>query len=193
MRKQTSQAAQDNIHHVEGVMISLMQKLSKLAPHPDRKSANGTAMVSINSTATPAADYDGMLGSLGLDAGLSGAFGAAAVGEAASTDMCDTSSPMQALDSQSVLDAASEYLRDKDATNNQGRGKGTIALGEHKTICNTFNTLDERQVEMNAFFEDHEERILLEKHLVSCDRQLSLLKRPQQCAPAFTPQFGLAA
>lgn len=181
MRNNTSQTTQDSIHQTQGVMIALMQRLSNLAPHPDTTTPNAMSIARINSDITPAAEYDGMMGSIGLDAGLGGAFAGAAAIEG---------SNIAALDNQAIWDALSEYLKDKDSSNNNGRGKGSIALGEHKTICNTFNALDEQHAAISAFYENYEERAAIEKHLVACDRNLSLLKREQAQGAL---EFALAA
>lgn len=171
-------AAKAQIKTLEGVMAGLMQRLEKLAQHPDQK-AHGACphFVSLHSCLTPAADYDGMLGSFILDQGLSCAFG-------------DMGSGASGFDFQNIADCTSEFFTEraeaKEHKKDTGRGLGTFGLGEHRTICNLFND-EARKTALAAFYVDYAERLDIEEALVWVDRDMSLYYRE---APSPAPIYG---
>ncbi len=169
-------AAKAQIHKTEGVILGMLNTLEKLAAHPDNFNAKAPHFVSLNTSIRPAADYDGMMGSLILEQGLGTLFNDAAG---------------SSLDVATVMDCASEYLSDraKDAPERDlGRGKGTFALGEHKTICNDFSTC-QREGALEAFYADCDERLDIEEALQALDQKLSLYQRLYQSAePVLTLQ-----
>ncbi len=164
----TQAAVKAQINQIEGNMMGLMRRLEKLAAHPDHPTGpNSYHFVQLNTALHPPAEYDGLLGSFILDQGLVCAFG-------------DMGGNASGFDFQNIADCASEFLVERSEATDQkkdmGRGQGTFGLGEHKTICNSFNDVARKQA-LAAFYFDLDERVDLESALASLDRDLSLARR----------------
>lgn len=154
-------------------MMGLMKQLEKLAPHPDHPHHSGPLFVHIDSQYEPAAEYDGMLGSLLFESVLGTAFSAAAsesLGEWAGS-----------FDWSNTVEAVSEYIQDRPANNN-------YALGRKNAISGAFNHSVARQAMMDAFLRDLPRRMGIERWLADYQRKLYALRKH---APAAA--FGLAA
>lgn len=140
----------------------LIKELSKCAPHPDRPEHKGPMFLHMDHSHTPVAEYDGMLGSMMLDGGLSDAFSGAAGG----SNLTDN------LDQK--MDMASTYFQDR-------MPKPSFQLGQHRVIANDFNTLCSRgpeyQAMMNAFLADLPTRMHLEKWIAHETRRLYGLRK----------------
>ena len=138
MNTRTAKAAV-SIKKIERQIHGLVRELSHLAPNPHAPSAQGPAFISLNNVFKPAAEYEGMMGSLLLDGFLGTAFADAANDNA-------LSSSVFAVDNN-MLEAAAQYMeersedhKDDKTHNNFGHGRGSIALYERtKTSMSPFN------------------------------------------------------
>lgn len=96
-----------------------MGELAKLAPHPDKPDYNGALFIQTDSYFKPPAEYDGMMGSILMEAGLSMTFGESAgnvidTAEAASTIYQDRKSTVSHGFNQASKRACAmkTYMRD---------------------------------------------------------------------------------
>ncbi len=146
-----------------------LKRLETLAPHPDHNHSRPLFITFNNQIKLPA-DYDGMMGSMMLSTIMAEAFSGAVANENNAPFVTDC-----------ALDLLDEYYKDRAKDKPQetkGRGQGTFALGEHKTICNQFNNEDEQRAQaLKAYRRDEPLRKHIEKHLKSLDTMLSCLKR----------------
>lgn len=147
--------------NIEGVMRGLMQELTKLAPHPDRPNYNGPLFTQIESQYKPAAEYDGMLGSMMLDGMLGMAFsevsnsvGLSAAHEAASH-----------ADWSNIAEGASQYAQERA----QSR---SYKLGQRSSISSNFNTTSSNKASMKAYLADLPRRMGIERSLSEYQRKL---------------------
>lgn len=173
--------AEFQIKTIEGRIKGFAKALSKLAAHPDKPEHRGPLFISLQSQFKPAAEYDGMLGSMVLEGFLGGAFSGAANDNAASGVM----TYIGANDLDILGDMLSEYLeeRNTDKRYGAGRGKGSLALGEHKTICNQFNdTMDDALL---AYSRDIAQRENIEQSIAGLQSELMVAKREAAFIPAY--------
>ena len=156
MRNETAINAEFTKKTIEGRIRGLAAKLYKLAPHPDNPEHRGALFISLSSQFKPAAEYEGMLGSVMLESFLSDVFTEASNDNVVNASVIDI-----------AAEAASEYL---EYLEEKGRGKGTFALGEHKTICNQFN--EESDAKMAAYLRDLRKRLQIEESIAALKRQM---------------------
>ena len=159
MRNKTAINAEFTKKTIEGRIRGLAAKLYKLPPHPENPEHRGALFISLSSHFKPAAEYEGMLGSVMLESFLSSAFADASNDNILNSSVLDTAG-----------EAASEYL---EYLEEKGRGKGTFALGEHKTICNQFNEKNDEK--MAAYLRDLRERMRIEAGIAALERHYNLL------------------
>jgi len=173
MCNKTALKAAFTIKTIEGRIQGLAARLYKLAPHPTRPDHSGPLFISLASNFKPAAEYDGMLGNLMLEGFLGTAFTGAA-----NDNVVSTTAQIGGFDA--MVEGLSEYLeysaKKKDA---EQKGQGTFALGEHKTICNKFDT-DDRD-KWQSFRADLQEREATEGAITGLCRTLDAIKsqRPE--------------
>lgn len=122
--------AEFSISNTEKRLRGLVKTLYALDPLPTQSGQPGAAFIFLNSAFKPAAEYDGMLGSMMIDGALSGLFTGAANDNGALSYLSQNTADI-------ATEGLSEYLEYK--ARKAERGQGTYALGEHKTICNQFN------------------------------------------------------
>jgi hypothetical protein len=151
------------IKHIKTEIRGLAQQLSKLAPNPKTGLARAS-LISLNSAFRPAAEYEGMMGSMILDGFLGEAFSGAAsndngiLGAACSIDY-------------NMLEAADQYLEREDKThNNFGRGRGSIALYDQKPVSDAFKAANAPA--QNAYQQDLNERADIEQHIAGLLKEL---------------------
>ncbi|MCB9981552.1 MAG: hypothetical protein H6860_04050 [Rhodospirillales bacterium] len=151
---------------IEGRIKGLACKLYKLAANPQAPHQRGPLFISLDNAFKPAAEYDGMLGSMMLDSFLGTAF--------ADAGNDNTSSGMFEIGGTQEMDfsgeAASEYLKDHEK---QARGQGSFARTEHKSLCNQFSTMQE----CDSFAANHAVRLQIEETLAALSRTLGVAKR----------------
>lgn len=140
-------------------MRGLMQQLAMLAPHPDRPEHQGPLFVSIDPAYRPAAEYEGVLGSMLLDCGLGSAFA-----QAANTNM------PSGFDVSRAADAASEFIRDRAPGNR-------FTLGRRGSMTRSFNATQARDARMEAFLKDLPRRLGIERWLADYQRRLYAMRR----------------
>lgn len=145
----------------------LVKELSKCAPHPDKPDHKGPMFIHADDSHKLPAEYDGMLGSMMLDAGLSDFFSAASGGWADNLDQ--------------KMDMASTYFQDRAP-------KQTFQLGQRRAIANDFNAIGSKgpahQAMMDAFLADLPTRVHLEKWIAHETRRLyGLRKQAMMMAP----------
>ena len=167
MSNLTALKAEFTTKTIEGRIQGLVAKLYKLAPHPSNPDHRGPLFISLNSAFKPAAEYDGMLGSIMLEGFLGGAFTSAANdnGDASSVALLGSSN------FDIFAEALSEYAEYREEKN---RGKGTYALGEHKSICNQFN--DEKDRATLAYARDLQKRMNIEGTVAKLNKELCTLR-----------------
>lgn len=159
--------------NIEAMMMDVMKQLQKLAPHPDRPEYRGPLFVSLDSSHTPAAEYDGMLGSLMLESVLGAAFS-----QAVSDNFGSWAGQ---IDWSNTADCASQYWQERHANSN-------YTLGSRKVIAGDFNRSALRKHMMQAYLHDLPRRMGLERFLAAYQRKLFALRKQ---APAAA--FALAA
>lgn len=146
----------------------LVKELSKCAPHPDRPEHKGATFLQMDDSHKPVAEYDGMLGSMLLDGGLSDAFSDAAGGNGL-TDNLDQK-----------MDMLSTYFQDRIQ-------RQPFQLGQHRVIANDFNEIGSRGTEyqamMDAFMADLPTRLHLEKWIAHETRRLYGLRKQAMMIP----------
>ncbi|MCB1591544.1 MAG: hypothetical protein KDI90_03735 [Alphaproteobacteria bacterium] len=163
-----------------GKIAGIVQKISQLAPHPDKPGHRGPLFAHSNPNARVASDHDGMLGMMMMETMLGTAF---------SDAMSDTCGEWtENIDFTAVMDCYSEYITDvagkNDEHHNQAHGQGTLARLSGKSIANSFNMRGSISSGMQAFLDDLPTRLQAEKELVYYLRQLELLDAP---APVYAP------
>jgi hypothetical protein len=150
------------IAHIKTEIRSLAAQLSKMAPNP-KTGLTGASLISLNSAFQPAAEYDGMMGSMLLDGFLGHAFA-----DAASNDNGILGAAC-AID-YNFLEAADQYL-EEDAHNNNGRGRGSVARYEERTARDAFNAA-ESSFAKTAYHANLNERTDIEEHIAGLLREL---------------------
>jgi len=173
MNNKTALKAEFTIKTIEGRIKDLAGRLYKLAPHPTNPDHRGPLFISLNSAFKPAAEYEGMLGSVMLESFLGNVFSDAANDNGAASALTFMGSGNLDVFAETLSEYA-EYRED------QKRGQGTYALGEHKTICNEFN--DECDEDMLAYNQDLAERVDIEETIAHLYQDLCSLKG-QKTAP----------
>ncbi len=138
--------------HIEAVLFSLMKELQKLAPHPDKPKSTGADFVQTDSAYEPAADYDGLLGSLIIEGTLGGAFGAAAAG----------------VNWGDAVECVSEYMQDRPAA----QARAPYSIGQKRSISAAFNTSGTHTEMMGSYLRDLPRRLGIERWLSDYQRKL---------------------
>ena len=156
--------------NIEGIMIDLMKQLSQLAPHPDRPDHKGPLFISIDPSLKPAAEYDGMLGSMVLEGLLGTAFS-----EAASASIGGWSTQ---FDWSNAAECASQFMQDRQPANSN------FQIGQRNAISGAFNESVTRGHLMEAFMRDLPRRMGLERFLAYYQRRLYGMRK-QATANAF--------
>jgi len=160
-----------DIQPIENAMRGLMAELSKLAPHPDHPDHTGPHFVQIDSQYTPAAEYDGMLGSMMLEGMLGTSFAGASGG----------------MDWGQLADMAGEALKDRTPQS----GSPSYQLGQRGSISGGFNRASKRDALMKAYKADLPQRLALEAHLAQYQRKIyALRKNAPMPAPARVPALA---
>lgn len=170
---------------IEGKIRKLAARVYDLAPHPDAPHLRGPLFISLKSQFMPAADYDGLAGSIMMDALLGSALLSGANDNGASGL---TAAPISANaylpDTQILSDYLSEYLQHEDEKRKtRERGQGTFALGEHKSLCNLFKGADETPAHA-AYHADLPERMALERAIETLSRRAAALAQAEAKAAA---------
>lgn len=150
-------------------MMDLVKQLSQLAPHPSRPDYHGPLFVSIDPSIKPAADYDGMLGSMILESVLGTAFS-----QAASSAFGGLAG---SFDWSNAAEFGSQYMQDRCANNN-------FQIGQRGAISGNFNDTALRAEMMQEFTRDLPRRMGLERWLALYQRKLFALRK-QARARAF--------
>ncbi len=151
--------------NIEGAMMGLMKELEKLAPHPDRPDETGPQFVNIDSQHKPAAEYEGMLGSMVLESFLGTAFADAVSAQLGS---CSQTFFNQ-VDLSMMAEAVSEYSQD--------RANASYNLGQKKAISAQFNKRALWQQMMDAYLKDLPKRLGIERFLADYQRKLYALHK----------------
>ncbi|MCC6597637.1 MAG: hypothetical protein IT559_02470 [Alphaproteobacteria bacterium] len=126
-------------NNIKGKIKALANALYKLASPSDKSSCNAS-FISLRPEFKPAADYEGSLGSLILETLVGTAF-SEAINETLNTSYADFTVGPYGLDD--AAEAASTLFEERtNARNEKNKGKGSFALGEHKSICNHFEDTD---------------------------------------------------
>ena len=147
-------------------MMSLMKELEKLAPHPDRPNQTGPHFVKIDSQHKPAAEYEGVLGSMVLESALGTAFI-----EAASTQLGSWAQTFSNhIDVSNAVDCASYYAEDRSSSYK-------YSLGQTNAISSNFNKHVKRKDMMDAYIKDLPKRLGIESWLASYQRKLYALHK----------------
>lgn len=170
MGNKTALKAEFKLKTIEGRIKGLAKQLFQLAPHPENPDHSGPLFISLNSEFKPAAEYEGMLGSMMLESFLGEAFGEAANDNTAT-------GVISAANLDVIAETLSEYMQEREG---QKRGKGTFALGEHKTICNSFNI--ESDPVLSAYLADLDERLKIEETIAELEREHDAAKYQAQMA-----------
>ncbi len=160
---------------IMGTIMSLMQDLQQLAPHPDQPQNNGPLFIKSNPNFKAANDHDGMLGSMILESILGTAFL-----DAVSETFGDCA---QNFDAASALECYSEYITDVEGSAQQkaAHGQGTLARLSGKSISSSFNMRGAISPEMQSFMDDMPTRMKVERDLAYCAQQLEMIdaQRPE--------------
>ena len=169
---------------IMGTIMSLMQDLQKLAPHPDSPQNNGPLFIKSDPNFKAANDHDGMLGSMILESVLGTAFM-----DAVSETFGDCA---QNFDAASAIECYSEYITDIEgnAQKTAAHGQGTLARLSGKSISSSFNMRGTISTEMQSFMDDMPTRMKTERSLAYCAKQLEMIdtQRPEYKVPA--PRFA---
>lgn len=178
MSNKTALKAEFTRKALEGRIRGLAKQLYTLAPHPENPEHRGPLFISLPSAFKPAAEYDGMLGSIMLESFLGTAFAAVA------NDNSETAGQIMGLMGQNQLDMVGdvldEYLEYSEEKKRH-KGQGSFALGEHKTLCNQFNAAPEAAA-WDSFFADLGVRMRIEETIVSLIRQAGWNARAEKAA-----------
>lgn len=186
MGGQTAVTAAFQRKALEGKIKGLVAGIYKLAPNPSNEQRRGPLFISLKSQFKPAAEYDGMLGSVFMDALLGPISGICASNDnGASSCATPMASMAYNLDLQTYGDALSELLEyqqesEKERQKAAEKGRGSFALGEHKTICGRFN---EESAEEH-YQRDLPKRLRLEAAVASLCKKADLLAREEKLAVA---------
>ena len=170
MGNKTALKAEFKLKTIEGRIKGLAKQLFQLAPHPENPDHSGPLFISLHSQFKPAAEYEGMLGSMMIESFLGEAFGEAANDNA-------VTGAISAANLDVIAETLSEYMQEREG---QKRGKGTLALGEHRTICNSFNT--ESDPVLAAYLADLDERLKIEETIAGLSREHGFAKRQNEAA-----------
>jgi hypothetical protein len=160
---------------VEGKIRGMVAKVYSLAPHPDRPDFKGTTLVSLKSHFKPAAEYDGMLGSMMVDMMIGDVIGQTIGSASNDNPIIPIATTLHHLDLDDLGEIFSEYLQSREKQKKSvEKGQGTFALGEHKSICNLFN--DNKEDAMAAYSADLPKRMLIEQAINTLSKKADLLR-----------------
>ena len=148
-------------------MAGLMEHISLLSPHPDCPDYKGPLFVSIDSSIRPAAECDGMLGSMVLEGVLGTAFASAA-----SETLGGWAGQ---FDWSNAADCASEYMMDRPANTN-------FKPGQNNVLCPLFRLHAMHEEMMAAYVRDLPRRMGLERLLAQYQRKLGALRKQRAYA-----------
>jgi len=155
---------------IEGRIRGLAAKLNKLAPHPDMPNHRGPLFISLDKAFKPAAEYDGMMGSLALESVLGLSFAEAAIND--NSGYYDTLANMSNF--EMAMEASSEYLKD---LKKREHGQGSFAYGTHdKPVIEFAN-------DVGDFVSTLGQRLEIEETLAELCKSLDALKRTAQNQP----------
>jgi len=166
---------------------SLLKRFQTLAAHPDHPQNTHPNIHLKNQVKLPA-DYEGMLGMMALNGLAAGMFNASAANQNTTTLSTSPSITDYALD---IIDEIrKDREKDKDQ-NTAEHGHGSLARYGHKTICNDFDAAEDNayNAALNAYHQDKEARINIEKSLRHYDHMLSYMQRDLASAPI--PQYAM--
>lgn len=164
---------------LEGQIKGLAARLYTLAPDPVHK-RSGPLFIHLRSEFKPAAEYDGMLGSM-----LLGAMMGAGLQDLPLNDNNAFNNSLNTI--CNISEYLSEYYKDREeAQDIAEKGQGSFALGEHTTICNQFN---DTAGAYEAYQSDLPARLRLEANLRDLVGKLDLAiaaapREPQALAAA---------
>jgi hypothetical protein len=166
---------------VEGKIRGMVAKVYSLAPHPDRPDFKGPVLISLKSHFKPAAEYDGMLGSMMVDMMLGDVIGQALGSASNDNPVLPIATTLHHLDLDDLGELFSEYLQSREKQKKSAeKGQGTFALGEHKSICNLFN--DNTEEAMTAYTADLPKRMRLEQAINTLSKKADLLRYKETLA-----------
>lgn len=150
-------------------IVSLMQNLQKLSPHPDQPHNNGPLFIKSNPNFKAANDHDGMIGSMMMESILGTAFS-----EAVSETL---GSWTQEFDAASAMECYSEYITDIEGSSQKtaAHGQGTLARLSSNSISGSFNMRGSISEEMQDFMDDLPQRMKIEHNLAYYAKQLDML------------------
>ena len=183
MNNKTALKAAFQKNAIEGKIKNLARTCYSLAPHPEHPAQRGPLFVSLQSQFKPAAEYEGMLGNIMLESFIGAAFADAANDNGSGSAAAASASLLKVTDLDTIAESISEYAQYREELKRE-RGQGSFALGEHKTICNKFNTVQDDAV--IAYYRDLEKRLKIEETIASLSRELSAINRS-------APQLTLSA
>jgi len=159
--------------NLKGQICGLLSSLRQLAPHPEQKNAMAPLFLKSHAIFKPVSDHDTMLGGIAMEGLLAEAF------DNAANDV--SSIPTLCSEFDALGDLVSEYISES-APDTKGRGRGTIALGEHKVIANDFN-MSGSDPAMMAFLKDLPKRRQIEESLASLVREMDTYDTVVPCSP----------
>ncbi|MCB1531710.1 MAG: hypothetical protein KDJ35_02460 [Alphaproteobacteria bacterium] len=151
----TNELVNSQIKQIEGVLFSAMKALSTLAPHPDKPHQSGPLFIQADSAYKPAAEYDGMLGSLLIESTLGGAFGSAAAG----------------IGWNDILECVSDFMQDRQSA------PAAYKVGQSRALCSTFNTNSDTSALLAAYMRDLPRRLGMERWVADYQRKLYALQK----------------
>ena len=134
---------------IENIIRSLMQDVSKLAPHPSKPDHTGPLFISSTSEFKPPAEYDGMLGTIMMESLLQSSFFSAAM---------------------DVADTVTTYMQDRQT-------KPAPKLGKTNVIRRFFNATAQRESMMKAYLADLPKRLGIEAGIAYQMRKLYALRK----------------
>jgi len=164
----TSARTEAHIKQIEGQIRGAVAQLYTLSPD-----GHGPAFISLNSAFKPAAEYDGMLGSLMIDSFLGTVFAEAALNDNNAVTAIISSVDNNALEmAAEFVEERSEDHKDDKTHNNFGRGRGSIALCERMGSKPAFNL----HADADPSLHNQGPRQNLESHIAALQRKVESLK-----------------
>lgn len=142
------------IKNLENILFAAVAKLHKLSPSPEKPNYSGSLFVQTDTKYNPAADYDGMLGSMVLESALGGAFTIAASG----------------IEWGDAAECLSEFIKDRTPSQ-------PAKIGAKRVISPAFNKTSAKASAMEAYWRDLPKRLGIERLIASEQRKIYALKK----------------
>ncbi len=164
-------------YNLQTQIRGLLNTLQQLAPHPEQSNMHAPLSLQSHAIFKPVGENDGMLGSFMIESLLGCAFLQAANDTPGSSALTMT----LGMNLDQIAEAASEYISER--TPDHKRGRGTIALGEHKVIAPDFNN-GAKDAAMDLFMQDLPARHRIEGHIAALVQELDDMEHTVQDMPA---------